>query len=334
MRTATIWLAMIGCGEEIPQAPEVEPAPAPAAITVDQGADPAELLAKGPPELGPIGRVVEKIAAHYGAGVVRCPLPGNGRVRQNFGNERDQLTTVGPLWTSEIDPATDPPWDPVFDQAASENDWLTLPVVAGSTKAWAGSRARMLQFDFPPAVAGQTTVCTGVSEVPEREVRGRVAGTIPPQSSVVPCLFDPVFVAEDGTFATKVPVPCRLWVDGNAVRSEKILVEPGAEPAVLSFTMARDPLRNEDGSWTEAAVQQMVEVLDKADARYLETTAYLETLRAEVAEDKVAASTVHSYQYELNIWGRSIQKARQSVDMKLGKTPKKVDRVKSPQRPQ
>lgn len=328
------WIAfVVACTEkesQVPTSPAAEVAPT--APLAGNAADVA-LLAQPPPAPGPAARALAAVAEHFNVGLVRCPLADGGRVRQLFGNERDQLWSNGPTWALEIDPAGEPSWDVLFDAVVSDAGWVTALVMPGWTNTFVATRDRVVQYTFPPAVAGQTVVCTQVEDVPFRIVRGRVEGEVAPLTAVFPCLEQPAQVARDGSFAVQLPVPCRMWVEGGGARSEKTRIEPGDEPVELTLHLSPDPLQTADRQWTKAGIAAAEPLLVAIDQRYLALEAWFPTLEAAFPGDAKVASVIHRWRFDHARWGRDIQRRQAELDVAAGRKPRPIDRLASPPRP-
>ncbi|MEQ1568627.1 MAG: hypothetical protein ABMA64_23515 [Myxococcota bacterium] len=281
----------------------------------------AELLAKGPTELGPAGLVATKLAEKYGVGVVRCPLAGNGRARQIYGNERDQLRQMGVLWASEIDPATAPPWDPLFDEVTSENGWVTLLAAPGTTHAWVTTKASTLAYEFPAAVAGGSVTCTSAHPVRPRMVRGKVIGEAR-DAYVVPCTGDkPPQVGGDGTFIATATVPCRLWIEAPAARSKKVDVTEGAEPLELELTIERDPLQNDDRSWSPAGRKLLADMVARERERNTATESVIDEVFAAFEGNAEAQVSVKRWKFDHATWMRGVEATAKELEAPPPTTP-------------
>lgn len=268
--------------------PEGSPKPPPKPMTFE------ELLAQPPPPLGGAGRLVEALAKRFGVGIYRCPIEGGGRMQQIYGTERDRYVQMGPLWDLEIDDATEPPWDHIFDEATAEDHWFTGLAIPGATKSYLRGRSdRSIAFEHPPAVAGETVICTAKHDLGPRTVKGTVKGEKPFVNALVALCADldaePTYIKKDGTFEATMPTPCVIWAEQPGYRSEKILVEPGNEVLEVSLTMQRDPLQLEEGGWTEDGKKLANETLAKLKERGVATTAYIEQLKSDFANDTEAS---------------------------------------------
>jgi hypothetical protein len=327
MRTWACLAGMLAAcsGQSNTAEPEPEEQPAAAAVEPAPSSGPeAELLAKGeaPPPLAANAKLLEMVAEHYGVGLVRCPLVGSGRVRQIYGTNRDQLTIFGPTWEMEWDPAEAPPWDPAFDEVVSEDDWVTLLAVPGQTRAWIATRTDTYAYEFPPAVAGETTLCTGVHPTKSRVVRGTVKGEMAEENLIVPCVRDLPAVASDNTFVMEVPTPCTLWVEGGPNRSEKLRVDEGEGPIDHEFTMARDPLLKENRFWSKEGNAKVEATLAAVEARHKQTTALLDKIAAAFPEDNLVQSNVKRHRYELSTRDHKINQTRIGMEeIRQGKIP-------------
>lgn len=303
-----------GSGAEI-----ADPAPAPAPPT-PAAAGPsaeAEILAKGPPaELGPVATVFGKVAEIYGVGLVRCPLAGGGRAREAYGTERDLLLVMGPTWGIEVDPAKGPPWDPLFDEVTSENDWVTMLAVPGATKGWVASKVKTLEYEFPPAVAGQTVTCTAVRAAGPRVVRGKVNGTIPPNTRIVPCNGDQApTVGADGAFLAQVQTPCTLWAASPVSRSEAVRVDDAPEPLEVALTLQPDPLVEPGtGAWTEEGKKQLRAVLEREKADAAEAGSVLDQLWANFEQTPISADKVKRWKFDQATWARIVDQALHELE--------------------
>jgi hypothetical protein len=317
MRIGLLAALAAGCSSESGTAPAPKE-PAPGQAQPPGGPEPeAAILAKGPPpEVGPANKVVEKVAAYYNVGLARCPMAGGGRARQLYGTERDHLFDLGPLWEMEWDPATAPPWDPLFDEVSGEQDWLSLLAVPGTTKAWIGTRTFEIAYTFPPAVAGQTVVCTEAHRVKPREVKGSVKGDgpLPTATLVVGCSDQATKVAPDGTFVATVTPPCTLWAEAPTFRSQKVRVEEGADPLELQLALAPDTLQNADRSWSDEGKAEAEEVLQRQSDRYSATAALLQQLAPDFAGDPVSKMKVDRWTFDYQNWGRTVQASAQALN--------------------
>ena len=287
----------------------------------------AELLAKTTalPEAGPNAKLLGKVAEHYGVGLVRCPLVGSGRVRQIYGTGRDQLTVFGPTWEMEWDAAQAPPWDPAFDEVLSEQDWVTFLAVPGQTRGWITTRLNTYAYEFPPAVAGETVLCTGVHTTEPRVLRGKVSGELAEENLIVPCNRGLPAVASDNTFVVEVPTPCTVWIEGGPSRSEKLRVDEGAEPLDHDFTMVRDGLLLENRFWSPQGVKKVEETLLRVEERQRLTNALLDDIAAAFPDDTGVHSNLKRHRYELSTRQHKIDLTRIGMEeQRQGKVPMQV----------
>jgi hypothetical protein len=279
--------------------------------------------------------VTESFAQHYQVGMFRCPIPGGGRMRLQYGTERDRHWQMGPLWDMEIDPATAPPWEPSFDEVTGEAHWLTGLAVPGATKSWArGRRDVTYEFDHPPAVAGSAVVCTAMRELPVRTVKGKVTGPRPFERDafLAHCAdldAEPVFVTKEGTFEATMPVPCTIWVEQPGLRSQKLRVDPGEGPLEVELALEADPLQQPDGSWSPEGKTKAEATLAAARQRWTETTQYLEQLKEQLASDPEAQKTAGRFAYDYMFYGRRIDRA----DAELNAPPEDLSKAKAPPKP-
>jgi hypothetical protein len=273
-----------------------------------------ELLSKPPPPMEGASKVAESIAQRYQAGLFRCPIPGGGRMRLQYGTERDRYWQMGPLWEMEIDPATAPAWEPTFDEITGEAHWLTGMAMPGATRSWARGRSDVTyEFEHPPAVAGTAVTCTAVRELPVRTVKGKVTGPKPFERDafLAHCAeldAEPVYVAPDGTFEATMPVPCTVWVEQPGHRSQKVRVDPGEGALELEFALERDPLQLPEGGWTPEGKSKADATLVAARQRWTETTKYLEDLKEQLASDPEASKAVTRLAYDYMLFGRRIDR--------------------------
>ncbi|MEZ4239934.1 MAG: hypothetical protein R3F59_28045 [Myxococcota bacterium] len=322
------WLLLTACNgpsETATEAPEPQ-AQAPAAETpeVPSSGQAAEILAQasGLPADAANARLLKEVAAHYGVGLVKCPLPGNGRVREIYGTGRDQLLVFGPTWEMEWDASAAPPWDPVFDEVLAEDNWVTMLAVPGQTRGWIATRTDTYAYEFPPVKAGETTLCTGVHVVKPRVVRGTIDGETAPENVIVPCAMDLPQVASDNTFVVELPVPCEMWVEGGPSRSQKVRVDEGEEPVDLELTMKRDPLLQENRFWSEAGRDKVAETLDQVEARQQATSVFLDELAEKFADDAMVMSNVKRHRYEMQTRTHKIEQTRVGLEeQRRGKVP-------------
>ena len=68
-------------------------------------------------------------------------------------------------------------------------------------------------------------------------------------------MFPPPKVGADGTFATVVPAPCTLWVEGGGQKSEKIAVDSGSTPLEVTLHTTVDPMQKDLALTPEAVVE-------------------------------------------------------------------------------
>lgn len=301
---------ILGCTAEPTVPPPPPPPPQkPAPVEVDHE---AELLAKGPPAPGPFTRAYAALAKAESLPLVRCPVWGGGKVRVHWGTPRDEVRAKGPLLTMEVDPATDPPWDAVFDLTVSEEGWVPMLAVPGSTGGTVRAGPRTLRMSWPAATPGEPVICTAVEEVPVRVVKGRVTGS-DARMGVFGCTDKPVEIGKDGTFVIDARVPCSGVINGVGVRSERFRVDPGEGPVELALTVAKDTLQNEDRTWTPAGLKLAVAALDRVDAQLTRTDTLLERLAQELASDADAAKKIERWKYEQWEWRTLLVHARQDT---------------------
>ena len=315
------WFAavLIGCSGGEPTTPP-DPSPSPDA---PKTADPApahdatlaeaKLLEEAPPPTVST-KVLEKVAAHYGVGLVRCPLAAMGTAYQIYGTERDMLRIMGPTWEMEWDPADAAPWDPVFDGVTIEDNWVAMLSVPGTTRAWAATRTKVYTYEFPPVVAGEISTCTSVSTSTDRAVRGKVkiegAKKAPPQTYVAPCLVESARVADDQTFVAEVPTPCTIWVEGGPYRSEKVRIDPGEGHVDVELTMKRDPLLEDNRLWSAAGFDRVEEILGRVETRLGKTEALLDSINLAFPDDKDVQALLRRWRYEQSVYTRKISNTR------------------------
>lgn len=299
---------IVGCADPVP--PPLPPPPPPAAPPeVDHE---AELLAKGPPAPGPFTRAFAAVAAAEQVALVRCPVHGGGKVRLHWGTPRDELRVKGPLLTMEIDPAGEPPWDPVFDLTVSEDGWVPLLAPLGSTGGMVRAGPRTLKMTWPAATAGAPVICTAVEEVPVRVLKGRVTGS-DARMGVFGCSDEPVEVGKDGTFVVDARVPCSAVINGVGVVGDRVRVEPGAEPLVVELTVRPDTLQREDRTWTAEGREAANAALARVEADLKASDALLDRLAQELASDPDAAKKVERWKYEQWEWRTLLEHARRDV---------------------
>lgn len=292
-----------------------EPSKASTNTPAPQNTAVAELLAKPPPPLSANGRAIEKLAKHFGVGLYRCPVPANGRLRQMYGTERDRMFQMGPMWDLEIDDATDPVWDFIFDEVTAEDNWVTGLAMPGATRSYARGRTQnTYAFTYPPAVAGSTVVCTSSEEHPPRTVKGTVKGEKPFTGDALLAfcagLNDlPTFINPDGTFEATMPVPCVIWVEQPGYRTEKITVEPGTEPLTVSLTLQRDPLQEPGGGWSVEGKKIARETLDRAMERWGKTNTFIDSLKGELTDNKAELRPIQLFSGELLRYKPRIERA-------------------------
>lgn len=288
-------LALIACSGGTPSTPEgPSTAPAPDAAPVAPSGPIREqtLLQRPAPEPGPNTRAMAALTKELGVGMVRCPLAGSGKARVRHGTPRDGLLFWGVLLSMEVDPATDAPWNTVYDIVRSEDDWVAIPVMAGQTRSWVDAASRTLEIEHPAVGAGETAACTGVREVSTRVLKGTVTGTVPANSHFVPCLKESPAVASDGTFVVDVPVPCTGWVEGSGQRSEKLRIDPGDQPVEHAFAMAPDTLQLPDRSWTAEGFDAASKTLARLERNREQASQILDRVRDELKTDAEAAETL------------------------------------------
>lgn len=303
------------------EAPPPVPAPAPAAPEPARSAE-AELLAKGPPQTqGPYTQALVRVAKELGVGVVRCPLSGGGKVRQRFGNPRDHLDLFNPLLLLEVPAGEEPPWDPVFDEAGADDQWLSLLAVPGKDRGWFATRKRMFEYTFAPPAAGEVSYCTEVREIAARTVRGKVDLTgVTDNAFPIPCAIDPEPIAGDGTFVVDVPVPCTLWVEAGIRKSPPERIPPGTEPYDATFVLGPpDPLMDPDKTFNaegKAVAKKHVAALRERHAR---TVSLVEALATTLADDPAVMRTVNAWKWELHEWNVRLDNAHTSLDRRKPK---------------
>lgn len=288
-------LALLACSGGT-TAPPDEPSSTPAPV-----ADPAApsapireqtLLQRPPPEPGPNTRAMAALAKELGVGMVRCPLAGSGKARLRHGTPRDGVLFWGVLFSMEIDPATDAPWNTVFDIVRSEDDWVAIPVAAGKTRSWVDAANRTLEFDHPAVGAGETATCTAVREVDTRVLKGSITGEVPAGTHFVPCMKESPVVGADGTFVVDVPVPCTGWVEGGGQRSEKLRIDPGDGPIEHTFSMTPDTLQLPDRSWTPEGLDAASKTLARLQRNREQASGILDRVKDELKADAEAESTL------------------------------------------
>lgn len=274
-RVPILALLVVACAGGAPPPAEPPPAPAPEPESARRSDDPLPdlerpdvsadraLLPAGPPPAGPVTKLFQALAANAGAGVVRCPLAGGGRATVVRGRSSDHSV----LWGIPVDLEDGlPPWSPALDVAGSDGEWATFLAVPGSTVTTVSTRSRSLRYVHPPVEPGKTVTCSAVEPGGDRIVRGHVAAPRPPGLLVMPCLARPPAVGDDGTFAARVPTPCRLWVESGGERSEVHEVGPGNGPLDLEFHLVPDPMQADGGLTAEGRTRILAFLQESAAA--------------------------------------------------------------------
>ena len=293
-----------------PEAPE-------AAIELNRPPAEVDILAAGAPEPNAMDHLTLEIAKAHGVGIGRCALRGAGRVIRKHGTIRDHVFKIGPKMMVELDDEI--PWNPIYDEVVSADDWVTVLVQPGATQAFVEVGDRMVGFTFPPAVAGDTVVCTNVQTVAPRVVRGKVPGRESPMVALG-CTEEGVRVAKDGTFVVEADTPCSLWVETrDGFRTDPVRIEPGDGKLDLGDLEVRpDGLQNVDRTWTDAGRASLQQIVDDSAVQTPKQLALLSTLMEKFKDDRSAAAMARRWHGHFKTWERGVVAIRDGL---AGKVP-------------